>query len=130
MRAITVIATALALSTLALSSPVSAEPGNDAVMDKIGFDLDQLDDSGLYGPADGKRSLSYEFCVPNNLAAIATVQNIDSTLMIYPQSPGRIGCEESEVLAIGETHQPNYRDVLINLASLEMIDRIEQFWGE
>ena len=130
MRVMKAIATALALSILALSSSASAESSNDAVIDKIGFDLDQLDDSGLYGPADGKRSLSYEFCVPNNLAAIATVQNIDPTLMMYPQSPGRIGCDEAEVLAIGETHQPNYRDVLINLASLEMIDRIEQFWGE
>jgi hypothetical protein len=68
--------------------------------------------------------------VPNDLAAIETVQSIDPTLMIYPQSPGRIGCDETEVLAIGETHQPNYRDVLINLASLDTIDRIEPFWGE
>ena len=122
---ITAIAT-----TIALSSSVYAESAKDDVTRKIRFDLDQLDEYGLYGPEDGRRSLSYEFCVPNNLEVIETVQAIDPTLMIYLQSPGRVGCDEMEVLAIGETHQPDYRDVLINLASLDTIDRIEQFWGE
>ncbi len=122
---ITAIAT-----TIALSSSVYAESAKDDVTRKIRFDLDQLDEYGLYGPEDGRRSLSYEFCVPNNLEVIETVQAIDPTLMIYLQSPGRVGCDDMEVLAIGETHQPDYRDVLINLASLDTIDRIEQFWGE
>jgi hypothetical protein len=130
MRRLIAIAATLGCSTLTLSWPVAACPANDDAIDKIGFDLDQLDELGLYGPDDGKRSLSYEFCVPNDVAAIETVQSIDPTLMIYPQSPGRIGCNETEVLAIGETHQPNYRDVLINLASLDTVDRIEPFWGE
>jgi len=117
-------------ATIALSSSVYAESAKDDVTRKIRFDLDQLDEFGLYGPEDGKRSLSYEFCVPNNVAAIETVQDLDPTLVIYLYSPGRVGCEDMEVLAIGETHQPNYREVLINLASLEVIDRIEQFWGE
>ena len=122
---ITAIATAIALS-----SSVYAESAKDDAIRKIRFDLDQLDESGLYGPEDGRRSLSYEFCVPNDLQAIETVQAIDPTLMIYLQSPGRVGCDNMEVLAIGETNQPHYRDVLINLASLDTIDRIEQFWGE
>jgi len=130
MRRLIAIATILGCSPLPLSLPVAACPASDDAIDKIGFDLDQLDELGLYGPEDGKRSRSYEFCVPNDLAAIATVQSIDPTLMLYPQSPGRIGCDETQVLAIGETHQPNYREVLINLASLDTIARIEPFWGE
>ncbi|NEQ42385.1 MAG: hypothetical protein F6K00_02005 [Leptolyngbya sp. SIOISBB] len=122
---ITAIAT-----TIALSSSVYAESAKDDVTRKIRFDLDQLDEYGLYGPEDGRRSLSYEFCIPNDLQAIETVQAIDPTLMIYLQSPGRVGCDNMEVLAIGETHQPHYRDVLINLANLDTIDRIEQFLGE
>lgn len=116
-------------ATIALSSSVYADPFDDATR-KIRFDLNQLDESGLYGPTDGKRSLSYEFCLPNNLATIETVQNIDPTLVIYLHSPGRVGCSDRELLAIGETHQPNYREVLLSLASLDTIDRIERFWGE
>jgi len=117
-------------ATIALSSSVYAEPFKDDVTRKIRFDLNQLDEFGLYGPDDGKRSLSYEFCVPNSLAAIETVQDIDPTLVIYLHSPGRVGCNAMEVLAIGETHQPNYREVLLSLASLDSIERIERFWGE
>ncbi|MGF1457542.1 MAG: hypothetical protein ACFBSG_00795 [Leptolyngbyaceae cyanobacterium] len=121
---ITAIAT-----TIVLSSSVYAESARDTTS-KIRFDLNQLDEFGLYGPEDGKRSLSYEFCVPNDLQAIETVQAIDPSIVIYLHSPGRVGCDKMEVLAIGETHQPNYRAVLIDLANLDSIERIEQFWGE
>ncbi|MEM9767246.1 MAG: hypothetical protein AAF892_05130 [Cyanobacteria bacterium P01_D01_bin.71] len=117
-------------TTIVLSSSVYAETAKDDVTRKIHFDLDQLDEFGLYGSVDGPQSLSYEFCVPNNLQAIQTVQDIDPTLMIYLYAPGRVNCGDMQVLAIGETHQPNYREVLINLASLDSIDRIEPFWGE
>lgn len=130
MRRLTAIAATLTISTLALSYSAAADPSLEDALQKIGFDLDQLDEWGLYGPEDGKRSLSYEFCAPNDRQTLETLQAIDPTLMIYLQSPGRVGCEAMEVLAIGETHQPNYRDVLINLASLDTVERIEQFWGE
>ncbi len=121
--------TAIAM-TVALSSSVDAEMSEIPADSKIRFDLDQLDEAGLYGPADGKRSLSYEFCIPYTFQAITTVQAIDPTAVIYLHSPGRIGCRADEVLAIGETHQPGYRDVLTTLASLDTVDRIEQFFGE
>ena len=39
----------------------------DNIMEsKIKFDLTQLDKDGLSGPDDGKRSISYEFCIPDN----------------------------------------------------------------
>ncbi|MGD1859516.1 MAG: hypothetical protein ACFB0E_06040 [Leptolyngbyaceae cyanobacterium] len=117
-------------ATVVLSSSVYAESAKHDVTRKIRFDLDQLDEFGLYDLDDERRSLSYEFCVPNNLQAIQAVQDIDPTLMIYLYSPGQVNCGEMQVLAIGETHQPNYREVLLNLASLDSIDRIEPFWGE
>jgi hypothetical protein len=116
--------------TIALSSSVYAQTYTMNIDSKIRFDLNQLDEFGLYGPEDGKRSLSYEFCVPYHPSTIEVVQAIDPTVVIYLRSPGRIGCSETEVLAIGETHQPGYREVLTMLASLESIDRIEQFLGE
>lgn len=115
--------------TIALSSSVYAQSA-DEMDSKIRFDLNQLDELGLYGPDDGKRSLSYEFCVPYHPQAISMVQAIDPTVVIYLHSPGRIGCSDAEVLAIGETYQPHYREVLTDLASLDAIERIEQFFGE
>ena len=120
--------TAIAM-TVALSSSVYAEPV-DEMDSKVRFDINQLDEFGLYGPEDGKRSLSYEFCIPYHPQAISTVQAIDPTVVIYLHSSGRIGCGSTEVLAIGETHQPYYREVLTNLANLDTVDRIEQFFGE
>jgi hypothetical protein len=120
--------TAIAL-TAALSASVYAEM-ETRPQDKIQFDLEQLDEFGLYGPANGKRSLSYEFCIPNHPHTITTVQTIDPTVILYLDSPGRIGCTSTEMLAIGHTHQPHYREVLMNLARLDAIERIEQFWGE
>ena len=34
-------------------------------LNKVEFDLAQLDVNGLRGPADGKVSVSYEFCIPD-----------------------------------------------------------------
>ncbi|QQE67137.1 hypothetical protein GFS31_38490 [Leptolyngbya sp. BL0902] len=95
-------------------------------VDKITFDLEQLDDNGLYGPPDGKRSLDYEFCVPGEPVLVETVQAIDPSLTLYPESPGRIGCTAEQVLAIGHTHQPNAVLILMELANLDFIERIDR----
>ena len=95
-------------------------------VDKITFDWEQLDENGLYGPPDGKRSLDYEFCVPGEPALLETVQAIDPSLALYPDSPGRIGCTEDQVLAIGNTHQPNAVPILMELANLDFIERIDR----
>jgi hypothetical protein len=120
--------TALAL-TLAIAPSVYGAGMPDPNR-KIQFDLEQLDEQGLYGPVDGKRSLSYEFCIPQDPAVIEQVMAIDPSLIMYLRSPGRIGCETGEVLAIGDTHQPHYREILNSLASLPEIEQIVQFFGE
>lgn len=94
--------------------------------DKIGFDVARLDDQGLVGPADGKRALSYEFCIPPGEAYEAQVRKIDPSVEIQRGSRGRIGCIEGRVLCVGNTHQPRFRDVLRRLAELPYVERIEE----
>lgn len=101
----------------------SADHGS--AMDKIAFDLSTLDENGLYGPTDGKRSLDYEFCIPAGGAYAQAVNAIDPSAQFFPQSRGRIGCGEGEVLTIGNTYQANHQDILIELANLDYIDRIQ-----
>ncbi len=120
-------------TTIFLGVALAIAVGGQAMAEtpaKIHFDLDRLDENGLYGPPDAKRSLSYEFCVPNEADLLAQVQIIDPSLTLYPQSRGRVGCGEDEVLAIGNTHQPHYRDVLLTLASIDEIECIVEFFGE
>ena len=112
------------LLTLACQPPIDADP--PMTLDKITFDLEQLDENGLYGPPDGKRSLDYEFCVPGEPAFLETVQAIDPSVTLYPDSPGRIGCTDDQVLAIGNTHQLNAVLVLMELANLDYIQRIDR----
>jgi len=44
-------------------------------------------------------------------------------------SPGRIGCDKQSWLIVGSTHQPNYKRVLYDLASLTYVAKIQEtFW--
>lgn len=95
-------------------------------MKKINFDLSAIDANGLIGPADGKRSVAYEFCIPRDEAKKAEVMGIDPSLKFY-SSPGRIRCTSDEWLVIGEG---GTKDTLLALAKLDYIDRIDPFYGE
>ena len=99
-------------------------------LSKITFDMTVLRDDGLRGPPDGLRSLSYEFCIPNTDECKAEVAAIDSSVQFMPGSRGRIGCGEGQCLCIGDTHQPNHRQVLKRLAELEYVDRIDECFFE
>ena len=70
--------------SLFLSACQAQPPGRTAAATaKIAFDLDRLNSRGLYGPADGLRSLSYEFCIPARQRYIDEVHGIDPDLRIY-----------------------------------------------
>ncbi|MGD8714099.1 MAG: hypothetical protein PVG70_06115 [Desulfobacterales bacterium] len=97
---------------------------------KITFDLSRLDDEGLYGAADAKRALSYEFCIPNTVQNRAEVERIDTTVKFFAESPGRIGCGKHESLCIGSTHQKDFRRILQKLAELPYVQRIDQSFFE
>lgn len=120
----------IAIATVNCTVPPS-QTVETSFQNKIGFDLNQFDENGLYGPEDGKRSLDYEFCLPANNATYANqVLSIDPTLDFYERSPGRIGCDETQELVIGNTGQPNFREVLMTLAALDYIERIEPVYWE
>lgn len=103
--------------------PPGAEGARAAV---IGFDISVLDADGLYGPPDGKRAQSYEFCIPAGARYAAEVRRIDPTADVFGASPGRIGCGPGQVLVIGHTHQPGFASVLRRLAALPYVERIEE----
>lgn len=120
----------LFLILILFCSPKSNISENPELLSKIYFDLSKLNDYGLYGAPDGLQSVSYEFCIPKLEKLVNEVQSIDSTIIIYKDSPGRIGCSEDEYLCIGNTHQKNYREVLHKLAELEYIKKIAQSFFE
>lgn len=101
-----------------------ATPPSGALAAEIGLDLGRLDGDGLHGPPDGRRSLDYEYCVPDTPAARAEVANIDASARFLPGSPGRIGCGRDEILVLGNTHQPGFREVINALADLPSVERI------
>jgi hypothetical protein len=99
---------------------------SDASPEVIRFDLDRLNTEGLLGPEGGLRALSYEFCIPASEAYAAEIQAIDTSLSLQRTSPGRIGCGSEEYLAIGHTHQADFRGVLVRLSRLPYVDSIEE----
>lgn len=125
MRTRDVVVFAVLSSLLTACGPVPEAPGPDP-LDKVAFDLDRLDENGLVGPADGKRALAYEFCIPPSEECKELVSSIDPTVEIMCGSPGRIGCYPDECLCIGSTHQENFRDVLRKIAELPYVEKIDE----
>lgn len=97
---------------------------------KVALPFDSLRPDGLYGPPDGLRSLTYEFCVPADNLVYQQVRQINPDLQIYPGSPGRIGCSRHQSLCIGETHQPDWYETLQKLAAPSYISEIRQSFFE
>lgn len=97
---------------------------------KVEFDLTRLDADGLYGPADCKRSLSYEFCIPAHENTAREVLSIDPTAIIYKESPGRLQCGRQQYLVVGDTSQVNYLLTLKKLVELEYVTRIQEAFFE
>ncbi len=119
----------LLASLLCGCAPPPAPPPasrNAQAMQKINLDLSQLDENGMTGPADGKHTLAYEFCIPRDAAKQAEVLAIDPSLKFYT-SPGRIRCTGGQFLVIGEG---GTKATLLALASLPYIARIDPFYGE
>jgi hypothetical protein len=122
----------LFLGLQAMLSPGRAEdrPPRIEPSSKITFNLEQLNDQGLYGPPGGLRALHYEFCIPGEAAPEAQVRQIDPSIQIFKKSRGRIGCGPGEYLCLGSTHQPGFKAVLLKLAELPYVKRIDQAFFE
>ena len=69
---------------------------------------------------------SYEFCLPVGTETRQAVMKIDPTVSIYNNSRGHIGCDSSQALAIGDTHQPEWQKVLMRIANLPYVTEIRQ----
>lgn len=133
LRAALVNGGLLLIGALSVGNCPAACGGNGIVdtdwESKVGFDPDLIGEDGLYGPPNGRRALDYELCIPDAMPYRDQVTAIDPSLR-FSTSPGRIGCAENELLAIGTSHQTGFRSVLESLAQLPYVRRIEQAWFE
>jgi hypothetical protein len=111
----------------AAPEPRTSQPAQST---KIKFPLDDIRSDGLRGPPDGLVAVSYEFCVPASDQVYQEVLRIDSDLKIYSGSPGRVGCMTGQALIIGETHHPNWREVLQGLSTLTYVIEIRECFFE
>lgn len=102
---------------------------NNNILNKITFDISRISPEGLIGSDDNLRSLSYEFCIPKNPEYLTQIKDIDPKIS-FSNSNGRIGCTENQYLGIGDTHKPNWREILMAIANLDYVERIDQFFGE
>ncbi len=123
-----VASVAAVLTVLACSG--ERRPTRDAALAKIHLDLESINSQGLAGPPDGLEAVSYEFCIPADESAVSEVEGIDPTVEVQRGARGRVGCRDDQFLCVGHTHQPDFRSVLIRLASLDYIASIEPFYGE
>ncbi len=120
----------LCLAVSASSGGLAADFPPQAWRDKIAMDLAKIRRDGLTGPPGGLVAVSFEFCIPGNRGAMRDVLAIDPTIACYAQSPGRADCGRTEYLCIGDTHKPNWRDVLKRLAMLDYVKRVERAYFE
>ncbi|HEY9624406.1 MAG TPA: hypothetical protein V6C78_28885, partial [Crinalium sp.] len=94
--------------------------------EKITFDISHVSPDGVAGG----RSLSYEFCIPATDEHLAEVLAIDPTIYHFRHSRGRIGCQRNQYLCIGSTHNQQWREILLAIARLDYVQRIDEFFGE
>ncbi len=97
---------------------------------KITFDLDQIGKDGLGTQAGSKVAIDYEYCIPAEEKYAAIVRKIDPQLKIMKSSRGRIGCTKSQWLCMGNTHQKDWRKILIQLAELDFVAQIDRTFFE
>lgn len=97
---------------------------------KITFDTDNINLQGLRGSKTSLRSVSYEFCIPTNEDIAKQVKIIDHSVELHNEARGRINCSETETLAIGNTQQPQWKSVLLNLSSQDYITEIQETFFE
>lgn len=115
-----------AIALVALITVIGCKSPTSPTSSKLRFDTTPIDAQGLIGPADGKRTLNYEFCIPKGDSYSRQVMLADPSVRLYPGSPGRIGCGKHQTLCTGNTGNANWRGRLSQLESLPYIKEIRQ----
>ena len=105
-------------------SGCSTLPSSEGSISKVEFDLDRLDTDGLLTLPEGKRALSYEFCIPANVEAAQSVMEVDPSAIVYNDSPGGIGCTQEQYRVMGDTFQKDYKVTLQSLSRLNYVTHI------
>lgn len=119
-----------AASGIALGACSLIGPALSSQSRTIEFDTARIDDDGLVGPPDGKRTVAYEYCVPKGQGYLDEVRRIDPTAEPMPGSRGRIGCTARQTLVLGSTVGPHWRERLDRLAALPYVRRIVEVFFE
>jgi len=88
---------------------------------KINFDTTEIDENGLIGPPGGQVLIAYEFRIPVERRKQKEIKRIDPSIRFHKR-PG-----DDTYFCIGEGATEN---VLLKLASLPYIIRIDRFFGE
>lgn len=115
-----------------LGDGTAAPPGRRTVkippeiLQKIGFDLNKFDNEGMLATSDGKRAIIYEYCIPRAQQAVSVISTIDFSAEVKPDTSGKINCSAQEVLVQGNSHQDNFKALIVQLARLPFVKRIEQ----
>ncbi len=91
---------------------------------KWDFDPEMLDKQGLVNGV----ALDFEFCIPPS--ARSEVLGIFPEISFYPHSPGRIACSEEELLSIGNSLAPGFKEKLAQLGELSYIKRFARTYWE
>lgn len=103
---------------------------SDYTLNKITFDISTTSRERLNSPPDRLRSVSYEFCIPAKEQFLTEVKAIDPSVIFHASSRGRIGCQTNQYLCIGTIQSPQWKEILLSLARLDYVERIDQFLGE
>ena len=127
----TVAATAGPSSTLQESTlaagqaqrPVRIPP---EILQKIGFDLAQFDNEGMLNTGGTKRAIIYEYCIPSARQAVSVITTIDFSAEVKTGSGSKVSCGAQETLVEGNSHQDNFKAIIVQLARLPFVKRIEQ----
>ena len=75
-------------------------------------------------------SIDYIGTTTADEARLREVRTVDPSVRVLKGSRGRIGCRAGWWLCLGNTHQPHAREILLRLAALPYIERIERVWWE
>src|SRR5690606_12513649 len=98
-------------------------------VEKIKFELADIDKRGLIGNENNKTGLDFEFCVPNQPEKIKEVLAIDASLKQQPIK-GRSNCNDQFVLFTGSTYNKDFKDLLCKISQLEYIKEINRTYWE